>query len=115
MKIKVVGLGPGGHALMTNEAVSAVTDADIVITSVNRGDLSELSENVEYVRVSDMTKRLRELQGRVSSVAVVASGDTGFYSIAVAVGKSFPDGDIEFCPGITSFSCLTARLKTSSH
>lgn len=113
MKIKVVGLGPGGHALMTNEAVNAVTDADIVITSVNRGDLSELSENVEYVRVSDMTKRLRELQGRVSSVAVVASGDTGFYSIAVAVGKSFPDGDIEFCPGITSFSCLAARLKTS--
>ena len=71
MKIKVVGLGPGGRALMTNEAVSAVRNADIVITSVNRGDLSELSENVEYVRVSDMTKRLRELQGRATPCAPI--------------------------------------------
>ena len=109
MDLIVAGAGPGAECLMTKQLESAVQDADVIITSVHfdgvfRGQLKlSVEETLQYVR---------EHAKEDVNVLVMASGDTGFYSIAGTIARKVAEGienvRIRFLCGISSMQYFAA-------
>lgn len=114
MKINVVGGGPGSIELLTGAGISEIKSADVVLTSLRLNDeFSNLNPNIKTMGIMDTIEHLKENSSDPNlNVAVLASGDVGFYSIAATLRKHLDDGfEIELIPGISSFQYFAAKLK----
>ena len=140
-EISLVGIGMGGRESMTIEAVDAVRRCDCMIgaqrilfaaRNVRYGSETWGSSSKQWEQSEDQTKqRIPELceynaekiftyieaHPEYSHVAVVVSGDSGFYSGAKKLSEMFTSDparyEVKLIPGISSVVCLAARLKTT--
>ena len=125
-KISLVGIGMGSRESMTLEAAEAICVCDCMIGAQRMLDSArELRYGTDpAVRVpelceynSDRIFAYTEEHPEYDHVAVLLSGDTGFYSGAKKLSEMFaghPDRyEVEMIPGISSVICLAARLKTT--
>ncbi len=113
-QVTVVGIGPGSRESMTLEAREAIENADCLIGAgrmleavVRQGQATCTAISPEAI-----TEFIRS-HGEYRKLAVVMSGDSGFFS---GTKKLLPM--LDFCrvtvlPGLSSLSCLCARLGTS--
>lgn len=110
MKVKVIGAGPGDPGMLTRRACEAVAAADRVYTSDHMLKLVEkLTDRGEVRSVGDTLEIIRRSAGSGETLAVVASGDTGFYSIASLIRRDAPPTvDVEFLCGISSMQYFSA-------
>ena len=115
-EITLVGIGMGSEKSRTREAAEAVRGADLLIgarrmvqSCVGRGQ----DVYVEYD--SEKIGNYIRLHPEYEKIAIVLSGDTGFYSGAEAAAKAFmrEGWDVEFVPGVSSLSYFCARLGKS--
>lgn len=113
MKAIVAGAGPGALSDYTGRAVNAVREADIVLTSDRLSEsLKELNQDVRVLGVMDTVHFINEHANQDLTVCVLASGDTGFYSIASTIAKRIdPAVELEFISGIGSLSYFAAKVK----
>ena len=116
MRLTVVGLGCGSAALMTGQAREAIADADVVFVSPAYRRLVDFHPRV--VVMQDLQTGLGEIESALDSgsVAVGVSGDPGIFSFLAMLKRRFPaeDGDaFTVVPGISSLSCLFAKLGES--
>lgn len=113
MKAIVAGAGPGALSDYTGRAVNAVREADIVLTSDRLSEsLKELNQDVRVLGVMDTVHFINEHANQDFTVCVLASGDTGFYSIASTIAKRIdPAVELEFISGIGSLSYFAAKVK----
>ncbi len=114
-KILVVGVGPGSAEFITPAALGAVGSADVLL-----GGRSALSlftnEKPKKVIGADLDEALDFIrENRDRDIAVLTSGDPGFYSILDLVSKNFPKNDIEVVSGISSVQLCFARIKELWH
>ncbi len=108
-KISIVGMGMDGKDTLTAEGLETVKNADILIGAGRMTDmLSYLSKPCMDIY---MPKDIAELINGCGyeNIAVLMSGDCGFYSGARGLLEYFPDADI--IPGISSPVYFAARLK----
>ena len=125
-KISLIGIGMGSRESMTVEAAEAICACDCMIGAQRMLDSArELRYGTDpAVRVpelceynSDRIFAYTEEHPEYAHVAVLLSGDTGFYSGAKKLSEMFggyPDRyEVEMIPGISSVICLAARLKTT--
>ncbi|MFQ5815848.1 MAG: precorrin-6y C5,15-methyltransferase (decarboxylating) subunit CbiE [Candidatus Hydrothermarchaeaceae archaeon] len=110
-KIFVVGTGPGSRDYLTSAAVRAVKKADVL---VGGGRALSVCDSTKPKRVIDrdvdgVISFLRENRGK--NIAVLTSGDPGFYSILTRLLEEFPREDLEVIPGISSMQLCFARIK----
>ncbi len=117
MKIFIVGGGPGSMDFLSSGGVATIKNADVVLTSTRLSDeVASLNDNIKVMGIADTVDFLKEnssVQGR--TVAVLASGDVGFYSIATTIRKRLSNfgeavPDIELVPGLSSFQVFAAKL-----
>ena len=114
MKITVVGIGPGAIEQLTPEGARVLKEADIVITSMERTKhLTSLNENIEKMGVMDTVSYINANKDKDMKVAVAASGDTGFYSIASTIKKLSEGADVSFLPGISSMTYFFSKIGMS--
>ncbi len=133
--ITLIGMGPGNNELLTKEAYDALQEADLVFGARRLLDGLELKhsfvEKVPYYLSKDIIPYLRdkvlnparmdENISVIKNVAIVFSGDTGFYSgtdklyrdLVEEIEKKRIDGEIKICPGISSVSYFASRLGIS--
>lgn len=113
MRVIVAGAGPGALEDYTGRALSAIGEADVVLTSDRLSQtLEELNEDVRVLGVMDTAAFINENADKEMTVCVAASGDTGFYSIATTIAKRIdPAIDLEFVSGIGSLSYFAAKIK----
>lgn len=114
MKINVVGGGLGSIELLTGAGISEIKSADVVLTSLRLNDeFSDLNPNIKTMGIMDTIEYLKENSNEPDlNVAVLASGDVGFYSIATTLRKHLDDDlEIELITGISSFQYFAAKLK----
>ncbi len=132
-KISLIGIGMGSRASMTIEAEKAVRSCDCMIGAQR---MLSAAREARYgrewkecsVQADIRTPELCEYNAekiaayveehpKFAHVAVLLSGDTGFYSGAKKLAETFavyPDRyEVELLPGISSVACLAARLKTT--
>ncbi|MFR5263294.1 MAG: precorrin-6y C5,15-methyltransferase (decarboxylating) subunit CbiE [Christensenellales bacterium] len=114
MKINVVGGGLGSIDFLTGAGISEIKSADVVLTSLRLNDeFSNLNPHIKIMGIMDTVEYLKEnSSNRDLNVAVLASGDVGFYSIATTLRKHLDYGfEIELIPGISSFQYFAAKLR----
>lgn len=129
------GLGP---ASLTLEAQAAIAEADLVFGAQRLLDAYAAGkEAYPYYKAEDIRRQLGETRevddlgegGKASKVgepgegggpkvqpcpehiAILISGDTGFYSAARQLTQAFADEDLTVLPGISSLVGFCAKLK----
>ncbi|SNS45972.1 precorrin-6Y C5,15-methyltransferase (decarboxylating) [Anaerovirgula multivorans] len=112
-KIWIVGIGPGHPDYVLPAAYRAVETSDILIGGRRNLEVfrdykgetyvisKDLKEVVEYIKIHKKDK----------NIAVILSGDTGFYSMLTYLKKYFHQEDLEVIPGISSLQYLFSRMK----
>ena len=122
-EVSLVGIGMGSRESMTVEAAEAIRICDCMVGAsrmlcsareVRRGQES-VPELCEYRtdRILDYIRKHPEYR----RIAVLLSGDTGFYSGAKKLSEKLQEDikryEIRLIPGIASVVCLAARLGTT--
>ena len=118
--IAVVGMGPGMESMMTQQALQALDEADVIVGyTVYLDLLGDRFEGKEFLStpMKQETERCRmafDEAAKGKSVAMVCSGDAGIYGMASLMFeiKEELDADaaIEIIPGITAASSGAAVL-----
>lgn len=113
MKIYLIGVGMGNSDTLTLGAERAIRESQLLIGAAR---LLEPFEDLGIPVRCHVSPREIEAAVRSSEaeqVAVLLSGDTGFFSGARRLCDAFRDEDVEVLPGISSLSYFCARLKTT--
>ena len=111
MIVQMIGVGPGTEALLTQEALQKIREADLVLTN------DRLFEAFGYLNPNTMSCTLSEIEAKInehkglSKIAVLASGDVGFYSLSNTLKLVLEADQVEWISGISSLQYLAARLK----
>lgn len=126
-KLFLIGAGPGGMDLMTQEAVRALRQADVLIGAKRVleicrqavGELDYLEEGggrrgpgkpcLEAWQPEKIVRWL-EAHEEYQSCALVFSGDIGFYSGAERIGSLFEGYELHRVCGVASVVCFLDRM-----
>ena len=113
--LNVIGMGPGSHKLLTKEALEAIQASDILLGPTR---LIESVEELGATRTLKVACKLSEMEDLISEnmnkkvIGILASGDTGFYSIANWVKKKFQDQlEVRYITGISSLQYFCNKLQ----
>ncbi|MGN0657578.1 MAG: precorrin-6y C5,15-methyltransferase (decarboxylating) subunit CbiE, partial [Ruminiclostridium sp.] len=111
MKIYIVGIGMDGQKTLTAEALAAISSADILIGAKRMVEpFSPLGKNTF---ISWKTEEIAEFihNNSCPSVAVLMSGDCGFYSGAEKLISALSCYETEVISGISSPAYFCAKIK----
>lgn len=106
--LTLIGMGPGHLAYVTPAAVEAIRAADIVIAFDRIADTAE-QITPTVIRVRGVQELLTHLDPD-RNLAVLASGDPGFYGILDYLQQHHVSID-RVVPGISSMQYLMAKLQ----
>lgn len=116
-KIWVIGLGPGHLDYLLPIGLKKLQAADVVIGGKRHLQALDvlgeklvlkipLSETIDFIK-NEYSKK---------QIAVLVSGDTGFYSFLDTLKREFDDKALEVYPGISSLQYMFSKLnKTYQH
>lgn len=118
-RLSIVGSGPGSREQMTGKAVTAISEAEVIIG--NRLYLEHLGGLIEGKQIiwSAMGKEVERAQEAVrlaqgKRVAMISGGDAGIYGMASivleVVEHEAPGIEVEVIPGITAASAAASLL-----
>ncbi len=110
--IYVVGIGPGCESLMTNEALNAIKDSEVIVGYKTYIDLiKDFIVDKEVVQ-NGMRKEIERCKEAIKiaktgkKVAVISSGDAGIYGMAglilELITKDDEDIKVKVVPGVTA-------------
>ena len=110
--INVIGLGPGSDQYILPEAINKIKESSVVI-----GADRNLKSIEKYCKKSmnlsqgfeSLAKYIKD--NKQEPIAVVVSGDTGFYSMLDFVKRHVDIKNINVIPGISSLQYLFSKLK----
>lgn len=113
-QISLIGIGMGNNQTLTQEAAGKIHEADYIFGAER---LLKAAENEQAVRypyylAKNIVPELEQLSGSGSKIAILFSGDTGFYS---GCGKLYEnlkergDCNVHIYPGISSVSYFAAK------
>ena len=110
--IYVIGIGPGCRDLMTQEAIAAMEDAEVIVGYKTYIKLVEEFIQDKEVVQNGMRKEVDRCQEAIEiaktgkKVAVISSGDSGIYGMAglilELVTKQGVDIPVKVVPGVTA-------------
>ena len=113
-RVTVVGIGPGSEDAQTGEVRAAIRAADALIGArrmleavARPGQLA-----LDAIAPEAIADRIRE-HPQCRRFTVVMSGDTGFFSGTKKLLPLLAGCCVTVLPGLSSLSCLCARLGTS--
>ncbi|WP_427338812.1 precorrin-6y C5,15-methyltransferase (decarboxylating) subunit CbiE [Caloranaerobacter sp. DY30410] len=116
-KIYVLGMGPGHKDYILPITLKKINESEVLIGGKrllmdfqNCGKElviidSKLTKIIDYIKKNKEHKK----------IALLLSGDTGFYSMLDYLKKYFKDEEMEVVPGISSYQYLMAKLNKSWH
>ncbi|MGF7185765.1 cobalt-precorrin-7 (C5)-methyltransferase [Desulfitispora alkaliphila] len=110
-QITVIGVGPGDRKYLTQIAQEKIDKAEIIIAG--KRHLQELCINNKNAHEidSDLKRVVNHIdQNRDKRIAVLVSGDTGFYSLLKYLKNHYSSQELEVIPGISSVQLAFARI-----
>lgn len=119
-QVRIVGIGPGSRNGMTQEALEAVRQADVLIGAERMRKSAVLAAGAAFFSLSQYDAIVPEKiadyifsHPEYARFTVVMSGDTGFYSGTKKLLPLLSGCEVTVFPGISSLVYLCARQKTS--
>ena len=115
-KIWVIGLGPGHPDYMLPIAKNKLLQADRVYGGRRHLESYDISGDKVILKIP-LLETIEDIKAHCENeqVAVLVSGDTGFYSFLEMLKKHFKDEVLQTFPGISSLQYMFARLNKSYH
>lgn len=102
----IIGAGPGAPGLLTGEARRALDEADAVFATVR---LAALDAKAIVCPFGELAGRAMQAEG--DTVAVLVSGDVGFFSAAARLREQFaPHGEVRLVCGLSSLQYFCAKV-----
>ncbi len=113
-QVTVAGIGPGSHGGMTGEVREAIGEAECLIGARRMLEAVARQGQTVYGAVApeDIAGYIRA-HGEYRRFAVVMSGDSGFFSGTKKLLPLLEGCRVKVLPGLSSLSCLCARLGLS--
>lgn len=110
--LRIVGVGMGGLSLLTNQASLALKAADEVFAFDRIADnLSSLCSDITVCSFGELAEKVESSKADV--VAVLVSGDGGFFSASTHLEAKFPHAEIQRYCGINSLQYLCSQAHYS--
>jgi precorrin-6Y C5,15-methyltransferase (decarboxylating) len=111
-KMYVVGVGPGNVDLVTPAAMKLIGSCDVLIGGKRNLKMFENINTEKVVIGSDLELVLSYIRKNIyhKTIAVLATGDPGIFSIADYLGVMLPDIQMEIVPGISSLQYFCSRI-----
>ncbi len=111
MKFTIVGIGPGSSDYITPAAVKAVEKSQIVIGGERNLKSFSCTEKETIIIGSDLNAIAEYIRKTMETkaIAVLVSGDPGFYSMAGFLKKHFTSSEFDIIPAISPVQYLFAK------
>lgn len=111
MKIYIIGIGLGNPNFLTKEAKKIIDFSDCLIGAERMLSAFEKLEKERFpcVRAEEIVQFLAS-HTNYSQVAILVSGDTGFYSIAKKLTELLGKEKVSWINGISSLQYFTGKL-----
>lgn len=111
----IVGMGPGHLSCTTSKALECVMKADVIIGAGRLlEDLKSKAPDKIYQTLQMPYEPMIEFirnNHEQRRIAVVVTGDSGFYSLTHYIGRHFPKEIYSVLPGISALQYLFAAIK----
>lgn len=115
LRVNIVGIGPGNPELLTGAAIKAIKESNILI-----GDKRMLAafaeadkKTYDTIKTADIVEIAASANPEKDVLAVLVSGDVGFFSLAKTISGKLPDCEcVRYC-GISSLVYFAAKLQLS--
>lgn len=118
--LSVIGIGPGSETMMTQEAIEAIRDAEIIVGYKTYTHLVKSLTGDKQVIKTGMCKEIERCQVAIDlamaghKVALISSGDAGIYGMAglvlELVGQQQLDLEVKLVAGITASIAAASLL-----
>ena len=118
MKVYVIGVGMGNVNTLTVGALHAIESSEMLIGAQRLLDAcSQRScQKRALVRADDIVRATEDAaDAGLAQVAILMSGDVGFYSGATPLYDRLSAFDVEVVPGVSSLGYFCAKLQTTWH
>ena len=115
LRVNIVGIGPGNPDLLTGEARQAIAASNILLG--DKRMLSAFADGSKTVYDTIKTSAIAEVAAKADPakdvLAVLVSGDVGFFSLAKTISGKLPDCEcVRYC-GISSLVYFASKLQLS--
>lgn len=115
LRVNIVGIGPGNPDLLTGAAKKAVSEANILIG--DKRMLSGFDQEGKKVYTTIKTQEIAEIAAQADPekdvVAVLVSGDVGFFSLAKTIQGKIPNCECKRFCGISSLVYFASKIELS--
>ena len=114
LQVNIVGIGPGNPELLTTAARQAIEKSNILI-----GDKRMLAAFADENKIIHPTIKVAEIVEAIQKadamdeVAVLVSGDVGFFSLAKTISGKLPECNCTRYCGISSLVYFASKLEMS--
>lgn len=114
-KIHIIGLGPGHEDYILPIAKRKISEADILIGAKRNLENIETKEKLIFDISKGLSKMIDFINENIKNktIAVVVSGDTGFFSLKSYVKKNLKDVEMDVIPGISSVQYMFSKINES--
>jgi len=111
-KISVVGLGPGHPDYILPVATKIISESDIIIGGSRNLRSIDTNGKKVFPITSELSKVIDIIKENYLSykIAVVVSGDTGFYSLLRYLKRHLDNDILQVIPGISSLQYMFAKI-----
>lgn len=115
LRVNIVGIGPGNPELLTGAAIKAIKESNILIGDKRMlAAFAEADKKIyDTIKTADIVEIAASANHEKDVLAVLVSGDVGFFSLAKTISGKLPDCEcVRYC-GISSLVYFAAKLQLS--
>lgn len=115
LRVNIIGIGPGNPDLLTGAARQAIAESNILIgdkrmLAAFAGSGKKIYDTIKTAAIAEIAAQADPEQ---DVLAVLVSGDVGFFSLAKTISGKLPDCEcVRYC-GISSLVYFAAKLQMS--
>ena len=114
LQVNIVGIGPGNPELLTAAARQAIEKSNILIGDKRMlaAFANENKTTYATIKIAEIVEAIQKAQA-ADEVAVLVSGDVGFFSLAKTISGKLPECNCTRYCGISSLVYFASKLEMS--
>ena len=115
LRVNIVGIGPGNPDLLTGAALKAISSSNILIGDKRMlAAFNDGSKKVyDTIKTAEIAAIAAAADPEKDVLAVLVSGDVGFFSLAKTIQGKLPDCECVRYAGISSLVYFASKLQLS--
>ena len=115
--VYILGVGPGSADYVLPVVSNIVRECKVIAGGQRNLSIFDMTGKTVMTIKNNLDEIVEFINTHLDqqSVAVLVSGDTGFYSMLSFLQKHYSSDDLEVIPGISSIQYMAAKLKKSWH